>query len=282
MAAKKQIGNGSVGIQADRDVTVNVGLAVAEVKKLTEFFLKENFPQLRKDAMDVAHDNVQRFLSIFEAQLAQRLGDVDIGKFRDPDVQFSLNEVVLETAKRGDEANIDLLVTLVLERVVKGSGDLLSLACSDAVKVVPRLTRAQIDFLSVAMFFKHMTIPQFKAITDYEKSASMAHPIVKTALDVSGWDLQYLESQRCLVHLHIGGGTVYNELKSKYPELKDVSSEQIEKDIKEKTSFFKDFVEVHEKHRMNFLRLTLVGQLVAAVNMNRYLPGSSDLRKMII
>lgn len=281
MGTKKHIGDGAVGIQAERDVTVNVGLTVAEVEKLTKLFLKGNFPQLRKDAMQVAMTNVAQLLSEFKSQLAHRLHAVDIVKFGDPDVQYTLNEAVMETAKRGACANIDILVTLVLERVSKGRGDLLSLACSDAVKVVPRLTRPQIDFLSVAFFFKHMSFPKFTTITDYEKSAQMAHPLVRPASGISGWQQQYLESQRCLVHLYIGGGDVYGELKSKYPALKDVSPEQVKQDIQEKTKYFRDFVKVYEDHRMNFLRLTLVGQLVAAVNMNRYLPGSSDLSKMI-
>lgn len=281
MGTKKLIGDGSVGLQAERDVTVNVGLTVVEVEKLTKLFLEENFPQLRQDAMKAARGNVAQLLSEFEFQIARRLHDVEIGKFGDPDVQYTLNEVVVETAKRGERANIDLLVSLVIERVSKGSGDLLSLACSDAVKVVPRLTRAQIDFLSVAYFFKQMSIPKFSTITDYEKSAQLAHPIVEPASGVSGWHQQYLESQRCLVHLHISGGEVYGELKSKYPALKDVSPEEVKRDIMAKTTYFRDFVEVYEKHRMNFLRLTLVGQLVAAVNMNRYLPGSADLGKLI-
>lgn len=281
MGTKKLIGDGSVGLQAERDVTVNVGLTVVEVEKLTKLFLEENFPQLRQDAMKAARGNVAQLLSEFEFQIARRLHDVEIGKFGDPDVQYTLNEVVVETAKRGERANIDLLVSLVIERVSKGSGDLLSLACSDAVKVVPRLTRAQIDFLSVAYFFKQMSIPKFSTITDYEKSAQLAHPIVEPASGVSGWHQQYLESQRCLVHLHISGGEVYGELKSKYPALKDVSPEVVKRDIMAKTTYFRDFVEVYEKHRMNFLRLTLVGQLVAAVNMNRYLPGSADLGKLI-
>ncbi len=281
MGSKKQIGDGAVGIQAERDVTVNVGLTMAEVEKLTQLFLKENFPQLRQDAMEAAQSNVAQLLSEFEFQLAQRFAQVETGKFGDPDVQYTLNEAVIETAKRGGDANIDLLVTLVLERVTKGTGDLLSLACSDAVRVVPRLTRPQIDFLSLALFFKHMSIPNFTAITDYEKSAQLAHSIVGPASLVSGWHQQYLESQRCLVHLHIGGGEVYRELKSKYPALKDVPPEQIKKDIMKKTTYFKEFVKVYEDHRMNFLRLTLVGQLVAAVNMNHYLAGSADLRKMI-
>jgi len=281
MGTKKQIGNGSVGIQAERDVTVNVGLTVAEVEKLTKLFLEENFPQLRQDAMEAARGNVARLLSEFEFQLARRLHDVDIGKFGDPDVQYTLNEAVVETAKRGERANIDLLVSLVLERVSKGSGDLLSLACSDAVRVVPRLTRPQIDYLSVAMFFSHMSIPKLPNITVYEKFAQLAHAIVESASGVSEWDELYLESQRCLVHLNIGRDDVYIELKSKYPALKDVSPEEIKRDIMEKTTYFKDFVGVYEKYRMNFLRLTLVGQLVAAVNMNRYLPGSADISKMI-
>ena len=128
MIGDKQIGNGSVGIQADRDVTVNVGLVVAEVETLTKLFLKENFPKLRQDAMEAVRENVQQFMSKFEAQLGKRFSEVDVAKFRDPDVQFSLNEAVLETAKRGDAANIDLLVTLVLERVAKDGGGTLSRA----------------------------------------------------------------------------------------------------------------------------------------------------------
>ena len=281
MVTKKQIGNGAFGIQAERDVTVNVGLTVAEVEKLTKFFLEENFPQLRQDAMETAMGNVARLLSEFKSQLGQRFHNVDVGKFADPDVQYTLNEAVVETAKRGESANIDLLVNLVLERVSKGGGDLLSLACSDAVRVVPRLTRPQIDFLSVALFFDYMSIPNLPNITAYEKSARLAHAIVELASGVSEWDELYLESQRCLIHLSIGGNDVYVGLKSKYPVLKDVSPEEIKRDIMEKTTYFRDFVGVYEKYRMNFLRLTLVGQLVAAVNMNRYLPGSADISKMI-
>jgi len=187
----------------------------------------------------------------------------------------------VETAKRGERANIDLLVTLVLERVSKEGGDLLSLACSDAVKVVSRLTRSQIDFLSVLFFFDQMFLPNFTTIADYESSAKLAHPFVDTASTLSGWHQQYLESQRCLVHLRIGGRDGYSRLKSKYSVLKDVTPEEIKKDVLEKTKYFKDLVKVYEDHRMNFLRLTLVGQLVAGVNMNRYLPGSSDFSRMI-
>lgn len=262
MTRNKQIGKGSLGIQADRDVTVNLGLAVEEVETLTKLFLEENFPKLRQDAAEAARENVQKMLSEFEAQLSQRLPRLDVGRFRDPDVQFSLNEAVLATAKRGSAANIDLLVTLVLERVATDAGDLLSLACSDAVTVVPRLTKPQIDFLSVAFFLEHMSLPELSAITDYETSARMAQPILSAASRVSGWDEQYLESQRCLVHLHIGRGGIYERLKLAYPTLKEMSQEQIKKDIMEKTCHLRALVRVYEKHRMNFMRLTLVGILV--------------------
>ncbi len=281
MTGKKQIGDGSFGIQAGRDVNVNVGPAVAEIETLAKLFMRQNFPELRRDAMEYAQENVRKMLSEFEAQLMSRLGKLDISKFADPDVQFTLNEAVIESAKRGDAANLDLLVALVLERVGKDTSDLLSLACSDAVPVVPRLTGAQIDFLSVAYFLDYMSLPNFATITDYEQSAQNVHSIVKPASGVSGWDEQYLESQRCLVHLRLGGSDVYGRLKSKYSALKDVTPEQIKRDIIEKTSFFRNLVEVHEKHRMNFMRLTLVGQLIAAINMNRHIPGSSDLANMI-
>ena len=281
MISKKRIGDGSVGIQAEHDVTVNVGLTVAEVRELTQLFLKENFPLLRQDAMEIARSYVAQLMAEFEAQFARRFQEIDTNKFRDPDVQYTLNEAVIETAKRGERANIDLLVTLILERVSKEGGDLFSLACSDAVKVVPRLTRSMIDFLTVANFFEHMFLKTFNSITDYEESAKLLYPVVKAASSVTGWQVQYLESQRCLVHLFIGRNSVYNQLKLKYPALKDTSEEQIKKDIMEKTTYFRDFVHLFEEHRMNFIRITLVGQLIAAVNYNRYLPGSNNLSELI-
>ena len=281
MAVRKRIGDHSVGIQADRDVTVNVGLTVSEVERLARLFLRENFPKLREDAMRVARENVQGFLAEFERQLRRGLPELDTSRFGDPDVQFSINEAVLATARRGSEANVEILATLVLQRATKGNGELLSLACSDAIEIVPRLTREHIAFLSVALYFDHMTVPQLQSVTDFEHSARLLHSMARSVVRSSGWDRQYLESQRCLALLHIGRSELLAALAAKYPALRDKDTKEMAREIDDKTVFFKDLVAAYHQERLNFVRLTLAGQMIAGVNVDRIMPGSSDLNTML-
>jgi hypothetical protein len=276
----KKISKNSSGIQADRDVTVNVGLTFDQVEKLTQLFLKENFPQLRDDAMKIAHENVDKFLKEFEKQLTQKFQEIDASKFSDPDVQSSINDAVLETAKRGDKSNLDLLTDLVFKRVRQDNNDLQSLAAGDAIKIISRLNTGQINYLSIMVLFDHMSLPNCTDIRQYDTTCKILLPILSHVDNLSGWNIQYLESKNCLAHLFIGRDDIYTQLRKKYLNLKPVEGQTLQQQI-EQSIFLKLFTAQYEKHRMNFTRLTIIGQLIGAINIAKYSPKSVDFNNFI-
>lgn len=238
MGSRKQITDGSSGIQADGNVTINnYGMTLAEVREIFDYLFNENFPKMQ--ALRRAYDNVLLLFRELEAQFPDRYAEIDPDKFKDPDVQFTLNDAVRETAKRGDAANIDLLVNLIFERVSKDNSDLLDLTCSEAIKIVPRLTRPQIDLLSVVLllYFEYNSVANITAVSDYEPIFQMAHPLVKSASGLSRWDMGYLETHRCLIRLFGMLATHESALRHKVAALKNTESQKIRDEVRNTTKY---------------------------------------------
>ena len=153
-------------IQVAGNIEVRNGLAVHEVRELAQLFMRENFPALRAEAIAAAEQNVRGFVETFEKGLTKKLGQIDPEKFKDPDIQASLNDAVIEAAKKGARGNTEILCDLIIERASVKTDDYVSLVAAEAIRVVPRLTPHQIGFLTLAVFLRHMKVSTAKQLTD--------------------------------------------------------------------------------------------------------------------
>lgn len=279
---KKIISDNSAGIQADRDVNVNIGLTFDQVEKLTTLFLQQNFPKLREDAMQKATENIQLFLTEFETKLKKEFTNINPERFSEPDVQFSINEAVIETAKRGEKSNFDVLADLVVKRAYSTQSDLQSLAISEAIKIVARLTREQINLLCIEYLISSMSIPNFQSFQNYDFTCKLLYDLTNGLESLSGWNIQYLVSQNCVeTHFISGLRNIPKIFQEKYPEkLSNFKEEEIREQINS-TSYFKDFIEIYDKQNLCDLHLTIIGQLIAAVRISHYLPKSIDFMNYI-
>jgi len=282
MITKKEISNGSSGIQAEGDIniTLNHGLTVDEVKNLVELYLTQNFPRLREDAMHIAQENVNNLMAEFKRQLETLQFMVDLNKFKEPDVQYSINEATIGVAKRGDAANIEMLTALLLERVRVDTSDIFSLACSEAIKILPRINKSHINYMSLAYFFDHMIVHNLNSLSDLEASAKLVQPIIADAGSLSGWNVQYLIILQCLYHHNLGRASVYSMMSKKYPAVTNLTEKQIKTEI-QKTTYLKNAVEAYDSKKMNFQSLTLVGQIIACLNINKYIPQKKQMNEFI-
>ena len=82
-------------VSGDVAITHNYGLSVNELKSLVDIFMKENLPKLREEAAKEAAKNVSIFLQDFEKNIYEKLKSIDTEKFKDPDVQSSINDAVI-------------------------------------------------------------------------------------------------------------------------------------------------------------------------------------------
>ncbi len=278
-AESKTIGDRSVGIQANGNVTVQVGLTVREVRELTRELLDSNFPKLRDDAMAAARENVSEFLRLFEPALARRLPSINQERLRDPDIQFTLNDAVMASARRGRDANADLLIELVLARMNDPGpqASLMSLACAEAVRVVPRLLREHIDYLALVGLFHwgpvgHLT----HDIRELDGIARPYLPLVENINIESGWHEAYLQSLGCLTHPPGPSRNVGRSLLQSYPGLQIHSPDELMRCIRNQTEAFREVLDAYVALQMDDVELTLTGDVIAHARLDQVAPGSLD------
>lgn len=144
---------GAVAIQARGSVTIN-GMSFNEVRELCQLLYRDNFPILREEARQVAEEHVKQFASQLESRLINNLASLVVDKFRDPDVQATINDAVQASARKGAAANPDILTNLILKKVSTDHNSFKDIVFAEAVKVTPKLTREHIAFLAFVLIMQ--------------------------------------------------------------------------------------------------------------------------------
>lgn len=262
-------------VQVAGNVEINnrYGLAVHEVKELAKIFMRENFPVLREEAIAAAQANVQQFLGEFEHKLVQSIGRIDLNKFRDPDVQSSLNDAVLETAKKGTRSNSDLLAALVIERLNSASSDYVSLVVSEAIKVVPRLTPEQIGFLTLALFMTSTKMASAKSLNDLQPLASAVLLASQNSFGISESQKSHLSYAGCATMLQFMSNSAYSIWKENYDFLKDISDEELKKTIEQDFPVLHTLAKAFDVNKLGQITLTSVGKVIGLANLGKHFPG---------
>lgn len=196
---EQTIGNGATAIQAGGSVIVinnNSGLTASDVKETCLTLLRANFPRLREEARSTAEGYVQSFAQQLEAKLADSMGSVLLDKLTDPDVQATINDAVQAAARKGEEANPDVLSQLIIERMSESGNEFQNIVYSEAVKVAPKLTRQHIAFLAFVLSIKELAFGKFNSLQDLER-------LYSNMLQYSQPGFGLSERQR--LHIHYAG-----------------------------------------------------------------------------
>lgn len=174
-------------IQAGGNVSVtqNMGLSVAEVKELCLLFLRDNFPSLREEAIRAAEGNVQKFAASLEREIVEKSSKIVLEKFTDPDVQAAINDAVQASARKGEKANPSVLVDLIVERASASTNDFKDIVISEAVTVVPKITKSQIAYLSFVHFMTSVGVQGLQHLSHLEPYSQRALVAVSSGFNLS-------------------------------------------------------------------------------------------------
>ncbi len=262
-------------VQVAGNVEINnrYGLAVHEVKELAQIFMRENFPVLRAEAIAAAQINVEQFLREFEGKLAQNIGRINTDRFKDPDIQSSINDAVLETAKKGRRSNPDLLADLVIERLNTGTNDYVSLVVSEAIKVVPKLTPEQIGFLTLVLFLSSTKISSAASLTDILPLASIVLETSQHSFGLSDSQKSHLEFAGCASILQIVSNSAYSIWKANYDFLKDIPDEELKNTIERDFPVLHQLAKSFDDNKLGQVTLTSVGKVIGLANLSKRVPG---------
>jgi len=262
----------STAIQAGGDVnlTQNNGLMFSEVKELCLLFLRDNFPALRDEAVREAQSNVEIFATKLESELAHKIGSIALEKFRDPDVQAMINDAVQASARKGVKANPSVLIDLISERASIANDDFKDIVLSEAVLVVPKLTNAQISYLSFIHFMTSCSIGGISHISELEHHSKLALTAVSLGFNLSDSQKKYIQyagacSIASMMHVDIydGWSNIYKDLGYK-------SKEEFKIDIDKYCPITKTLLEQFEENGVSGqVTLTSVGQAIAIAHLSK-------------
>lgn len=269
----QNVAENSTAIQATGNVTVNNGLSVAEVKELCLLFLKDNFPALRDEAIRDAEINVREFSQELENKIIQNAQFITLEKFKDPDVQAAINDAVQASARRGKKANTNVLVDLIAERASISSNDFKDIVISEAVLVVPKLTKEQISYLSFVHYMTHCGRPGLTHVSQLEPFSKMALNGVSAGFNLSDSQKRHIQFAGTCSILSMMSIDIYDGwIKDLFKGLGYTDKEKFKSDVAQFSPSTKILLDEFDRDsKEGQVTLTSVGQAIAIASLSKCL-----------
>lgn len=240
--------------------------------------------EYQREAREIGSKNTYEFMYILAEVLRQNDLSLDIAKFSKPDFQEVFNLAIKGAYINGSKTDLNTLARLISRRATSSDTDLQTMTIDDAISVVPKLNKKHISFLTFILLFKSMTLNNITKLNDYEFSCKLFSEIIPDLREVTPWDIQYLESQRCLQINAFGDGDFIEHMKNVYPEspLSKFTNEELSQQILESKNL-NQMVKIYNNDDLAIsrLRATILGQMIASTNAKKYSPDSIDFDNFI-
>lgn len=274
--AMQSTGDNSNAYQAQRDIVIK-GMDYTNVKQLCLELIHENFPKLQAEAMQQVNANVLSLADELKSAIQSRAPELQQSKLSEPDVQATLNEAVQGAAKKGKKADLRLLAELVATRLSASNSDLLDITIDEAIKLVPKLTRLQLNILCrkhyvANIIFGHPAL-SFALLNDLARQVIQAFPVEQ---DVSNANMQYMAGVGVLDFNPMFGHNAYDIQYGAYKTLAP-SMDAFTSTIKSNAPELDSLVSWYEKNKLGSANLNSFGQAIAIMGLSRVL-GPMDLK----
>ncbi|WAT83536.1 LPO_1073/Vpar_1526 family protein [Delftia acidovorans] len=231
LGQKQELGNFSTALQAKGDIHYQ-GASITEILKICELFFESNFPKLREIAAQHARENIKEFAAQLSKQMIENGGSIKVESLESPDVQASINDAVAACARKGDAANPQLLSSLLVAKMAEDNNDFIDTVLSEAISVVPRLTKDQVLFLGLLQVLRYLN-PQPASFTTYERLGKSMLPLFKDFSELSVMNLRHMDYAGAISYQEFLQGDVYQFIYAQfYPGKGDVPTAEFLKVFK--------------------------------------------------
>lgn len=245
------------------------GLSLSELKEVVEILMRDHLPALKAEAAATARANAEEFCKTFEDRLAPQISNIHPKNFANPDVQSSIHDAVLNSAKKGENAHPDLLADTLILRLQEPPESYPSLVASEAIRVIPSLTSNQISFLTLAVFLLTTKMNTAVSMADLAPFAQLVFGICENEYKINGSERGYLQFKGCISINQFSGGSYLDVMKSNYPFLSSASEDEWYGGF----TIFKRLNEIFNEMKMAQVSLTPVGMVIGVTNMARSVKG---------
>jgi len=268
----QEVHGAGTAIQAAGDVHIqNNGLQLAEVRELTEIFLERQLPALRAEAVNAMRSNTEEFISEIVKRLAHTQS-VTQKAFAQPDAQVCFNEALKGSAEKGNQIDLGMLADMVIGRLESDHDPLIKLIYEDAIKILPRLTGPQVEYLAYLTWMKHIRHSALNDVFELEIAASKVMKITRAGVEISKVNKEYMASVGVItINLVTDADTIFTSFRANYPFLPEAKEE-----LKSKSPVLSMLMEDWTKSESSLYHLNGTGKMIGLICLKK-IYGSLDL-----
>jgi hypothetical protein len=268
---KQEVTQGSTAIQAGGNVTV--GLAYGDVKEIVYDLFKQNFPSLLEEAHQKANENFQNYEKQLDNAIKRKIDEIDFNKFKEPNTQYLLNSTINQAARKGNTIDLGLLTETLIASLGKDNTEILNIVSEQALEILPKITSEQIKIITLVQYLIHTGLQDLPNISFAEGNNRTIHNMTKGIPEQPYSQLNYLASLGILSINQFQGIDPYDEIKQQYSYLyKNTELKDIKEDIEKNSPSLAEMAKIYEEKKLRVVNLTLVGILIALINMRRIFP----------
>ncbi|MEQ5432814.1 LPO_1073/Vpar_1526 family protein [Providencia huaxiensis] len=159
---KQLVGDNSTALQAGGNLTVVFGAGEEAIKDLVARTLESQMPSLREEAKKQVDEIAATFGSVIINRLAQEAESVVIDKLKSPDIQYQINQSILQVARKGFGVKSEVLAELIAQKISTNDEEK-DILIDHAFEVIPRLTTDSIKLITVIQYVRNYTTTKPKA-----------------------------------------------------------------------------------------------------------------------
>lgn len=272
---KQDVGSNSSAIQAGGDVTIT---PYQELRAIFLDLFELNFPRIQKTARETADKRVEAMLGELKKSFEKHKNNIDPGKFEEPAMQYEMQAMAIDVARKGDKSNVDLLCELFCTMMSKDCPELIELVAAEARRILPNLSHKHVSYLSLEVLvneaaFNTPNLP----VVDQTIGQTLAH--ISPCSEITHGDLQYVSVSGAIVARQITHVGVTPSFIKEIPELEGKNAERI-KEYSNKNGLrnIYDLQGLIEKCQIGHFQLTAVGRLIGWLNLSKY--SQVDLKQL--
>ena len=131
----------------------NSNITYTEIEKIFFNLFDANFPKLLEETQEKALKNIKEMLEILREKIEINKEKIDILKISSPNVQYNINNSIINVGKKGKQIDIDMLTNTLILFFEKESSTLYDLMLEEALNTIPRLTKQGIFIIMHSLIF---------------------------------------------------------------------------------------------------------------------------------
>lgn len=202
----QESGDHSVNYQAGNDITVHQhGLSYSDVRDICKDVFESNFIRLSEQSANIARERSEEWVRKLIEEIRSKEQNI-LDNFIDPGVQHALVTAQIEYAKSGDPVLGEMLVKTLVERASETDRSLLQIALSEAISVIPKLTKWELATVSLVFAFRHCKLG-FQNLNQITRFLLNLIPIAKQISPIINSSFSHIEYTGC------GSVDIFTELK---------------------------------------------------------------------